>query len=98
MGRTILVSNRLPVTVSHVGGVLRVERSEPADFGVQRDPRFDITRRGRTVVSADLKSPQGRDLVLRLVSQADGLIEGFRPGVMERLGLAADHQHGVLVV
>lgn len=67
--------------------VLRVERIEPADFGVQRDPRFDITRRGRTVVSADLKSPQGRDLVLRLVPQADGLIEGFRPGVMERLGL-----------
>lgn len=70
--------------------VVRVERTEPADFGVQRDPRFDVPRRSRTVVAADLKSAEGRDLVLALIARADGLIEGFRPGVMERLGLGPE--------
>jgi alpha-methylacyl-CoA racemase len=70
--------------------VLRVDRKEPADFGVQRDARFEITRRGRRSVRADLKHPPDRDRVLRLVEKADALIEGFRPGVMERLGLGPD--------
>ncbi|MES2187361.1 MAG: CaiB/BaiF CoA-transferase family protein [Pseudomonadota bacterium] len=70
--------------------VLRVDRSEAADFGIQRDPRFEVTRRGRRSVTADLKSPQGVELVRRLIARADGLIEGFRPGVMERLGLGPD--------
>jgi alpha-methylacyl-CoA racemase len=67
--------------------VLRVDRADAADFGVERDPRFEVTRRGRRSVTADLKSAEGVALVRRLVAKADGLIEGFRPGVMERLGL-----------
>lgn len=61
--------------------VVRIERpgpgSEPAD----------PTVRGRRRVAADLKTPDGRDTVLRLVAKADVLIEGFRPGVTERLGV-----------
>jgi alpha-methylacyl-CoA racemase len=52
--------------------------------------RTDITGRGRTVVLADLKNPQSREEVLRLLDSADVLVEGFRPGVMERLGLGPD--------
>ncbi len=50
----------------------------------------DHTLRGRRLVSADLKEPAGRDAVLELVEHADVLIEGFRPGVAERLGLGPD--------
>jgi alpha-methylacyl-CoA racemase len=46
--------------------------------------------RGRAMVAADLKSDEGRELVLGLIEQADALVEGFRPGVMERLGLGPD--------
>ena len=53
------------------------------------DPR-DITLRGRPVVAADLKDGAQREDVLRLLQGADGLIEGFRPGVMERLGLGPE--------
>src|SRR5512143_2142623 len=54
------------------------------------DPRFDLTRRGKRTRALDLKSPGAAEVVLRLVEQADGLIEGFRPGVMERLGLGPE--------
>lgn len=70
--------------------VLRVDRREAADFGVQRDPRYEVTRRGRRSVPADLKDPRDLERVRRLVGKADALIEGFRPGVMERLGLGPD--------
>ena len=53
-------------------------------------PRYDITRRGKRSIAVDLKQPGAADLVLRLVESADGLIEGFRPGVTERLGLGPD--------
>jgi alpha-methylacyl-CoA racemase len=51
------------------------------------DPVRDITRRGRASVVVDLRRPEGVDTVLRLVDHADLLVEGFRPGVMERRGL-----------
>jgi alpha-methylacyl-CoA racemase len=67
--------------------VLRVDRAaavgEPA-------PTWDVNARGRRSVGVDLKHPDGRDTVLRLVERADALIEGFRPGVTERLGLGPD--------
>lgn len=50
----------------------------------------NLTGRGRTVVLADLKDPAGREQALALLEGADVLIEGFRPGVMERLGLGPD--------
>ena len=54
------------------------------------DPRRDLTRRGKRSIALDLKQPGAAEVVLRLVERADGLIEGFRPGVMERLGLGPD--------
>ena len=54
------------------------------------DPSRDYLLRNRRSVAADLKSDEGRELVLRLVAKADVLIEGFRPGVTERLGLGPE--------
>ena len=53
-------------------------------------PKYDITRRGKQSIAVDLKQPGAADVVLRLIESADGLIEGFRPGVTERLGLGPD--------
>src|SRR6202162_5780578 len=52
--------------------------------------RFNLLARGRRNIAVDLKNTDGQDAVLRLIDQADALIEGFRPGVMERLGLGPD--------
>ncbi|MET0980857.1 MAG: CaiB/BaiF CoA-transferase family protein [Telluria sp.] len=52
--------------------------------------KFDVMARGRRSLALDLKRPEARDIVLKLATQADILIEGFRPGVMERLGLGPD--------
>ena len=52
--------------------------------------KFDVMARGRRSLALDLKSPRARQLLLELVSKADALVEGFRPGVMERLGLGPD--------
>jgi alpha-methylacyl-CoA racemase len=67
--------------------VLRIDRPEPSGLGIDRPRRFDLLLRGRQSIAVDLKSPAGRALALRLVEGADALIEGFRPGVTERLGL-----------
>ena len=53
-------------------------------------PKYDLTRRGKRSITVDLKQPGAAEVVLRLIEKADGLIEGFRPGVMERLGLGPD--------
>src|SRR5260370_37716858 len=55
--------------------------------GDGNDSRFNLLARGRRNIAVDLKNPAAVDAVLRLIDQADALIEGFRPGVMERLGL-----------
>ncbi len=65
--------------------VVRIDRK-----GAMGGSKHDVTSRGRRSVAVDLKSPDGKEAVLRLVEQADGLLEGFRPGVMERLGLGPD--------
>ncbi|HXF54524.1 MAG TPA: CaiB/BaiF CoA-transferase family protein [Hyphomicrobiaceae bacterium] len=72
--------------------VIRIDRRTRIDLGTpqHRDPRYEVLRRGRRSVAVDVKAPDGRDVVLRLAAQADALIEGFRPGVMERLGLGPD--------
>ena len=70
--------------------VLRVDRTAKADIGVAGDPRKSLLNRGRRSVAVDLKNAAGIGAVKRLVAGADALIEGFRPGVMERLGLGPD--------
>ena len=67
--------------------VLRIDRPEPSDLGIMRELRYDLLLRGRRALALDLKSAEGKGLALRLVERADALIEGFRPGVTERLGL-----------
>src|SRR3981189_1225397 len=67
--------------------VVCVDRTTPSGLGVKKEPRFNPLRRGGLSVSVDLKSTAGRDVALRLLAQADALLEGNRPGVMERLGL-----------
>src|SRR5580698_5268056 len=69
--------------------VLRVDRAESVRENGQ-PPVHDILGRGRRSIGVDLKRPEGRDTLLRLVEQADALIEGFRPGVTERLGIGPD--------
>jgi alpha-methylacyl-CoA racemase len=67
--------------------VLRFERGDP-DAG--EETTWDLLNRSRPSVAIDLKNEAGRDLVLELCEQADVLVEGFRPGVTERLGLGPD--------
>ena len=70
--------------------VLRVDRKEPAELGVPRPQKFDLLLRNRRSVPVDLKDPAAIEFVLGLVSSSDVLIEGFRPGVTERLGLGPE--------
>ncbi|HKF28994.1 MAG TPA: CaiB/BaiF CoA-transferase family protein [Candidatus Binataceae bacterium] len=70
--------------------VLRIDRTSAAGLGISMRTKFDLLNRGRRSVAFDLKKPEAIDAVLRLVEKADALIEGFRPGVMERLGLSPD--------
>jgi alpha-methylacyl-CoA racemase len=69
--------------------VLRVDRAESVGDGGD-PPLWDVNARGRRSVGIDLKHRQGREALLRLVERADALIEGFRPGVTERLGVGPD--------
>lgn len=70
--------------------VLRLDREEDAKLGIERPRKFQIANRGRKVLKVDLKNTEALKLVRTLVDKADVLIEGFRPGVMERLGLGPD--------
>jgi len=70
--------------------VVRIDRTQPAGFGSWSDPRYDVLARGRRSVRVDLKHPRGIEVVLRLLETSDALLEGFRPGVAERLGLGPD--------
>ncbi len=71
--------------------VLRVDRPDGgAPVGPGADHLTELLNRGRRSVAIDLKTPEGVQLVLELVDQADALIEGFRPGVAERLGIGPE--------
>ena len=70
--------------------VLRIDRAEDAGLGISTAAKFNFLGRGRRSVAIDLKRPEGTEVALRLIEKSDALIEGFRPGVMERLGLGPD--------
>ena len=70
--------------------VLRVDRLQANDLGLPVEPKYDIMSRGRRSIALDLKQPASIETVLALAARADALIEGFRPGVTERLGLGPD--------
>lgn len=70
--------------------VIRIDRSGSFDASGVAGSRFDVLSRSRKSLCIDLKKPGAREVMLELISQADGLIEGFRPGVMERMGLGPD--------
>ena len=74
--------------------VILVERKtrNPNDIGLTSPDaaRFSIVRRGKRSIAVDLKKAGAGDAIMRLVRECDGLIEGFRPGVMERLGLGPE--------
>jgi alpha-methylacyl-CoA racemase len=79
------------MTLSDMGAeVLRVDRTEDSGLGIDVDKKYDLLGRGRRSVAVDLKSERGVEVVLGLVERADALIEGFRPGVAERLGIGPD--------
>jgi alpha-methylacyl-CoA racemase len=67
--------------------VIRLERTSGGPGAGLGSGAWNVTNRGRPSVAVDLKQPDAVELVLRLVRDADALIEGFRPGVMEKLGL-----------
>src|SRR3954466_782091 len=69
--------------------VVRVDRPTSAAPQATNAHRY-VPNRGKRSISVDLKSDEGRETLLRLVAAADVLIEGYRPGVMERLGFGPD--------
>ncbi|HZP45107.1 MAG TPA: CaiB/BaiF CoA-transferase family protein [Candidatus Binataceae bacterium] len=70
--------------------VLRIDRTADAGLGISVQTKYSLLNRGRRSLAFDLKKPEATAAVLRLIEKADALIEGFRPGVMERLGLGPD--------
>ena len=70
--------------------VIRVDRMAPAGLGITRSSRQNVLNRGRRSIAVDLKSKDGVETVLKLIEKADAMLEGFRPGVAERLGLGPD--------
>src|SRR5882672_7204655 len=67
--------------------VLVVDRPAASDLGLKRERWYDVLMRGKRSVTLDLKTGSAKEAALQLLARADALIEGFRPGVMERLGL-----------
>ena len=79
----------------HGAEVIRIDRASGGRGGSQPVSTKDVLARGRKSVALNLKSEDGVALARKLCASADGLIEGFRPGVMERLGLGADEMLGL---
>jgi len=67
--------------------VLRIDRTAASGLGIDLAPEFDALVRGKRTIAINLKEDAGRGVAMDLIGSADILIEGFRPGVMERLGL-----------
>jgi alpha-methylacyl-CoA racemase len=70
--------------------VLRIDRPQNVKGGDPANPPLDFLARGRRSVGIDLKNAEGVELLLKLVESADAILEGFRPGVMERMGIGPE--------
>ncbi len=70
--------------------VLRIDRTEDAALGIPLEAKYSLLSRGRKSVAIDLKRRAGAEAAMKLIEKADALLEGFRPKVMERLGLGPD--------
>ena len=70
--------------------VLRLERHDYVQLGTDKPARFNLLTRNRQTLKLNLKEPEGIETALRIIDRSDALIEGFRPGVMERLGLSPE--------
>ena len=70
--------------------VIRLDRVTPSGLGIAMPKRFGLLGRSRPSIAVDLKSPEGIALASDLIAKTDGLIEGFRPGTMERLELGPE--------
>jgi alpha-methylacyl-CoA racemase len=70
--------------------VLVIDRPENTDLGLKRERWYDVMMRGKRSLTLDLKRGQSKEAALELIARADALIEGMRPGVMEKLGLGPD--------
>ena len=70
--------------------VLVIDRPANTDLGLKRERWYDVMMRGKRSVTLDLKKQESAEAALQLLTRADCLIEGMRPGVMERLGLGPD--------
>ncbi len=70
--------------------VIRIDRKEEADLGIGMPAKYNLMNRSRHTIAVDLKSDSGVSFVKDLLPKADALFEGFRPGVMERLGLGPE--------
>jgi len=70
--------------------VLVVDRPESTDLGLKRERWYDVMMRGKRSVTLDLKKENAKEAALDLIARADALIEGMRPGVMEKLGLGPE--------
>jgi alpha-methylacyl-CoA racemase len=70
--------------------IIRIDRTKAGAMGAFTETRFDITSRGRRSIALDLKDPRGVEAALKLIDSADALMEGFRPGVTEKLGIGPD--------
>jgi alpha-methylacyl-CoA racemase len=74
--------------------IVRIDRLQSNDMVIV-PPELDVVGRGRRTVAIDLKNPMGKAALLKLAAGADGLIEGFRPGVAERLGIGPADCHAL---
>lgn len=70
--------------------VVRIDRTYKPDLGSPGERKFDLVNRNKRSIAIDLQKPSGVELALELIDRCDVLVEGFRPGVMERLGLGPD--------
>ena len=70
--------------------VIRIDRTKSTSMERFSEPKFAVHARSRRSVAVDLQKAEGAALVVKLAAKADGLIEPFRPGVAERLGVGPD--------